>query len=164
MNEPEGLWTAEDLGGEEVTGEQAPPPQAGISFAHMARMGFAATGPSLSSTGTSPQAASSVWGPMLSHAPALGSSPPPASGWGPPTSAWGFQRGWPSGVVCACSQHPITPLKLSSQTGNFFWKEGQEGWQEPRAALIICPAAAILSVLACALRMPDVHQPCSNAS
>jgi len=70
----------------EDTPAPAQPPEAGISFAHMARMGYAATGPALSST--PPSKSVGVWGPSLGsslpvHEP--GSFPPRSVARG----AWG---------------------------------------------------------------------------
>ncbi len=131
MTDEEGLWGEEDFMSElAASGEQAPPPQAGISFAHMARMGFAATGPSLTPTGSSPQAASSVWGPSLgqaSTASALGSSPPPVSGWGPSATAWGSKGAGQGDASVRAPSTPSPPSSAAARPEAGSGKKGKKG-------------------------------------
>lgn len=83
-----------------------PKPCAGVSFARMARMGFAATGPTLGSSasgGPSPGTSPGAWGPQLGMGPP---SPAVAGAWGARSAAVtapGSSK--PAGV------HPRAPLQ-----------------------------------------------------
>ncbi|KAK9835882.1 hypothetical protein WJX74_010176 [Apatococcus lobatus] len=121
------LWFDESANGEGSSAEQVPPPQAGISFAHMARMGFAATGPSLTTPGTSPQGQPSAWGPALGHVPAPGSSPPPTSGWGSAGSAWASKPAGNSSVSTPSSPSLTSGLSASKEEAGSGKKSKKSG-------------------------------------
>lgn len=82
----------------------AAPPQQGISFARMTRMGFAATGPSLPGTGSPGGGAANPPLPSSSAGPAPGASPGAAEPAGPVLlGAWGPKKAVPAPSAAGAS-------------------------------------------------------------
>jgi hypothetical protein len=104
-------------------------PETGVSFANIARMGFAATGPSLgpgpSGSGSSPPHTSqAAWGSKASASVPVSM---PNNAVGPlPTSAWGGKTGTLANQISAAQIKPAEPSSPSVQGG----KKGKKGGKQ----------------------------------